>query len=234
MASLALDVAVTIDRNAWIRRADANIELGGALRVDKAPGGPARVSGTIRLVRGWYAFQGRRFNLDEGTILFTGEDPPNPGLEITASYRTGDTRVFVEIGGTAEKPTLTLSSDPTMEQGDILAVLLFGKPASELGRGESLDFQRQALSLASGYVMPELRTSVLETLGLDTFEVGLEEVRAGRYVAQDVFVSLAQEFGTQAGQVVGLEYSLTPNVSVKASTSTRGNSSVDLQWHRRY
>jgi len=49
-----------------------------------------------------------------------------------------------------------------------------------------------------------------------------------------VFLSLGQEFGPRQGQVVGLEYSLTRNLSLRGSTSTRGNSAVDLLWSWRY
>jgi hypothetical protein len=54
-----------------------------------------------------------------------------------------------------------------LEKADILSVLLFGKPAHELGQGESVALQRQALGLAAGYVMPEVRTSVMNTSAID-------------------------------------------------------------------
>jgi autotransporter translocation and assembly factor TamB len=60
------------------------------------------------------------------------------------------------------------------------------------------------------------------------------KVSAGRYVADDVFVSLGQEFGRRAAQVVGLEYYLGRRISVRASTSTRGDSAIDLLWRYRY
>jgi len=81
---------------------------------------------------------------------------------------------------------------------------------------------------------------LVSDFGLDTLEVELPKgseagrVSAGRYVAEDVFVSLGQEFGRRVGQVVGVEYSITRSVSVRGSTSTRGDSGVDLLWHYRY
>jgi translocation and assembly module TamB len=238
-ASLALHVVIA--RNAWIRRNDANIELGGDLRLAKQPFSPVVVTGRILLLRGWYAFQGRRFDIDKGTITFTGTTPPKPTFDVTAVYKTRLYRIEAHIEGTGEKPRLTLSSDPPLEQADILAVILFGKPTHELGKGQSTDLQRQALGLATGYVMPELRTSVMNTLGLDALEVELPQgtdspgrVSVGRYVAGDIFVSLAQEFGSRTAEVVSVEYGVTPNISVRGSTSSRGESAVDLFWHRRY
>jgi len=243
---LALDIRLT--REVWIRRDDAGIELGGALRLDKSAGGPVRLNGEVRLVRGWYAFQGRRFTLEpDGTVRFTGPLPPHPALDVTATYRAPQYRILVHVGGTSEKPSLTLTSDPPLAEADILSVLLFGKPASELGRSESLGLQRQALQLASGYVAPELRTSVLDALALETLDVELPggpdrpggpdqpgRVSVSRHVASDVFLSLAQEFGGRNAQLVGVEYALTPRISVKGSTSTRGDTAVDVFWHRRY
>jgi translocation and assembly module TamB len=240
--SLSLAVRIKIARNAWLRRNDANIELAGELRVEKAPFEPVRLSGEIRLVRGWYQFQGKKFNIEEGTISFTGATPPQPMYDIRAVY-TGapEYRVTVHIQGSGDKPRLTLSSEPTLEQADILSVILFGKPTGQLGRSQSAGLQQRALQLASGYVMPELRTSVMNTLGLDALDVELPEgddrpgrVSVGRYVAGDVFVSLAQEFGSRAAEWVSLEYSLTPNISVRGSSSTRGESAIDLFWRRRY
>jgi len=238
--ALALSLRVRIARNAWIRRVDANIELGGDVKVEKRPHAPVGLDGTIRLLRGWYTFQGRRFTVEDGAILFHGEAPPKPTFDVTASYRASQYRVEVHVSGSAEKPTLTLTSDPPLEQADVLAVILFGKPTHELGRTESTTLQQQAVQLGAGYVTPELQASVMNALGLDTLDVALPQgsapgaVRAGRYVAQDVFVSLGQEFGKNAAQVVGVEYGLTRNVSVKASTSSRGASAIDLFWHRRY
>jgi len=235
------DLRVRIVRNAWIRRNDANIELGGDLHVVKASAEAVRVTGQIELLRGWYEFQGRRFDLEQGTITFTGAAPTKPVLDVTAIRQTPEYRITVRVTGAIDKPKLDLTSEPPLEKADILAVLLFGKPASELGKGQSAALQQQALQLAAGYVMPELRTSVMNALGVDTLDVQLPEgtvepgrVSAGRYVSEDVFVSLAQEFGTRTAQVVGVEYSLSRSISVKASTSTRGNSAIDLFWRYRY
>jgi autotransporter translocation and assembly factor TamB len=192
------------------------------------------VTGEIRLVRGQYAFQGRRFNVEEGRIVLGGEVPPDPQLDITAVNKTGEYEVTVRITGRASEPALALSSSPPLEQGDILALLVFGRPARDLGRQEGIDLQRHAISLASGYVMPELRTSVMSTLGLDTLEVGDTGVTAGRYVTRDVFVTLGQDFTGRAGQTMGVEYAITRRFSVKLSTSTQSNSAVDLLWRRRY
>jgi translocation and assembly module TamB len=211
------------------------------VHVEKAAQQPPSLRGEVRLVRGWYALTGKRFTIDRGVVMFGGETPPKPVLDVTASHRTSDYRVEAHVEGPIDKPTLTLSSDPPLEQADILAVVLFGKPTRDLGSGESRDLQQHAIGLAAAYATPQLVGSVTNALGIDRLDVTTAQgpgttgaVRVGRYLVEDVFVSLAQEFGAKSGQVVGVEYSLRRNISVRASTSSRGDSGIDLFWRRRY
>ena len=92
------------------------------------------LTGRVDIVRGWFAFQGRRFELERGAIQFTGGDKINPSLDIIARYRLPEYQVDATISGTVEKPTLTLASQPRLEQADILALLIFGRPINALIR----------------------------------------------------------------------------------------------------
>ena len=69
---------------------------------------------------------------------------------------------------------------------------------------------------------------VSELIGLDVFDVVAGqgdqpgEVRVGRYVTNDIFLSIAQEFGSRVGQAATVEYRLRPRLSIRLSTSTSG------------
>jgi translocation and assembly module TamB len=237
---LRLTANVRIARNAWIRREDANIELAGEVRLEKAPYEALRTRGRITLVRGWYAFQGRKFKLTEGAISLSETDA-DPHVNVTASYRASEYTIVVKVSGPSSKPALDLSSDPPLEKADILSVLLFGKPTGQLTGGQAAGLQEQTMRLAGGYMVGPLSTSVRDTLGLDSLEVGVPQgsegsghVTVGRYVTEDVFISFAQEFGASTGETVSAEYGITQNISVRGSTSTLGNSAVDIFWSRRY
>jgi translocation and assembly module TamB len=241
-SALALDLRIAIGGDAWVRSTDATIQLGGAVRVQREANGPIRITGEVLLRRGSYVFQGRRFSIEPSTITFTGEAPPEPRYDVTAVYRINQYRIEIRITGVGNQPRLDMRAEPTLSETDILAVLLFGKPASELGRGQSAELQTQAIQLASGYVMPELRQSLMSTFGIDTFDVSMGneaagepgQVQAGRYISRDVFVSIAQEFGLRAGQVLSVEYAIRYSLSVRGSVSTTGTGSLDLLWRRRY
>ncbi|MEW6297678.1 MAG: translocation/assembly module TamB [Thermodesulfobacteriota bacterium] len=233
---LRLDLAVTIPRDTWVQMHDGSIELTGHLRVRKNPTEDVILSGQIETVRGWYAFYGRQFQIERGQITFTGSSTIDPSLEVIARYTLPRYKVDVVIGGTADAPTLTLRSDPALDQADILSLLAFGKPANALNQGEKVSLQAQVLQATAGYVAADLRQSVAERLGLDSLELDVAEGRfgVGKYVTKDVFVSTSQQLGDQQKQEVSLEYQLDTDWQLKASTTSQGDSSIDLFWHKRY
>ena len=101
--------------------------------------------------------------------------------------------------------------------------------------------REQALGIAGGYVASELRQSVANALGVDDLQfdtgtTGLQDARVsvGKYVADDIFVSLAHRFGAQSVEEVRIEYVFRPEWSLETSTDTLGQSGIDLFWKRRY
>jgi translocation and assembly module TamB len=229
-----------VSRNAWLKRSDAEIELGGWMTVWKKPAEALRIAGEIDARRGWYTFRGKRFTLAEGRVTFTGHDL-DPLLDLTAAYRTRAYEVFVVVGGRLSKPTLRLESDPPLAESDVLSVLLFGKTAAELSGGETTALEEQTVAIASSYAAQGLSQSVASTLGLDTLEFdagggALEgsSVTAGKYLAEDVFVSLSHRFGAENVDELRVEYNLTKEWTLETSSDTLGHSGVDVFWKRRY
>jgi len=179
--------------------------------------------------------------MEKAELLFTGGSQIDPGLDIVARYKVSQYQVDLVIGGIASKPTLTLRSNPSLEQAEILSVLLFGKPTADLNQGEKNALQSQALKTAANFISSDLRQSVASKLGVDTLEFGVGdnlsggEVSAGKYVTQDVFVSTKQQLGgEQQQQEYAIEYDLAPNWQLRSSTSPQGKSGSDIFWRKRY
>ncbi len=206
----------------------------------KKPHDPLRLAGDINVVRGWYVFQGKKFSVAEGQVTLTGQDF-DPLLNVVAVHQPGEYTVRVRIGGKLTKPTIKLESDPPLEQADILAVLLFGRPTGKLSQGETRSLRERALGVASGYVASEFRQSVADALGVDNLEIepgaaglGGTAASVGKYVTEDVFVSLSHKFAQQNVEQLSIQYFLTPRWALETTTDTQGNSGVDLFWKRRY
>jgi translocation and assembly module TamB len=237
----SVNMQIRIPNNLWIRHRNGNIELSGNLRVVKASGRDPTVAGLIETVRGWVGFQGRRFNLTRGRIEFHGSEKINPSLDIVAEYRVNNYLISALVKGTAEKPALTLASDPQLDQADILSVLLFNKPISSLGQGEQASLQENAIAITSGFAAAQVGQAVSKALGLQELGVDLSDldfsggqVRFGQYVGRNTYVSISQEVSGKYGREVAAEYQITPEWRFSVSSSTAGPDGVDLIWQKRY
>lgn len=238
---LSLDLTLRAPGNLWIRHPDLVAELSGNIRATKKPERNIDLTGRIDVVRGSLAFQGRRFQLTRGAIQFTGGDKINPALDIAAQYKLPEYEVDAAIGGTTDKPSLTLTSQPRLEQADILALLLFGRPINALSQNERGSVQQSALSITSGYVAGKIASSVSDALGLDSLGVDLREldfsggrVGFGRYVGGNTYVSVSQQLSGDYGREVSMGYHLAPDWKIGTSGGTTGANGVDIIWHKRY
>jgi len=237
----SVDIEVRVPNNLWIRHRNGNAELSGNLRITKASGGKPALTGLIETIRGWVGFQGKRFILTRGEVEFNGGDTINPALNIVAEYRVNNYLVNIVIKGTAEKPTLTLTSDPQLDQANILSVLLFNKPISSLEKGEQISLQQSAINITTGFAAAGIGQAVSKALGLQELGVDIGAVdfsggqmRFGQYVGRSTYVSFSQEVSGKRGREVSAEYQITSDWKFSVSSSTTGLSGADLIWQKRY
>ncbi len=237
----SVDLTVQAPRNVWIRHPDLQAELSGNVHVLKAPQRQVDLTGRVDVVRGWFAFQGRRFELQNGAIEFTGGDKINPALNIVARYKLPEYQVDATINGTVDKPALTLASQPRLEQADILALLIFGRPINALNRNEQGALQQSAIGITSGYVASRIANSVSSALGLDNLGVDVRQVDFsggqvgfGRYFGSKTYVSVSQQLTGERGREVAAEYQIAPDWKLGSSTSSTGSKGIDLIWQKRY
>ena len=237
MKNLALDLSLAAERNTWIKRDASALEVVGVIEIKKAAGEttPA-LTGNVRVQRGWIYLYGRRFEPERGVVTFTGGDEIDPSLDIVLRSRVGEYEVRTIVGGTAEKPTLAFESTPQLEEADILAVLMFGKPVNQLGQGEQVALEEQAANIAAGYVAGRIGRAVGDVLGLQVSEADVESRRVGvgRYLTPKTYVSVSQEFGGEASREVRIEYYLTPRWTIQTQTDSEGESGADIFWKYEY
>lgn len=140
LRNLRMQVEVEVRRGTFARSPDANVEVYGTLQVEKASGAEEyAVSGALYTDQGDYTFLGKRFDVSRGSVRFVGTEELNPALQIVAIYQVQQAGrapldIRVVIGGTLERPTVSLESDaqPTMSQSDLISFLAFGRSSSSL------------------------------------------------------------------------------------------------------
>ena len=255
-ADASLNVEVRIPDNLVLRGTDIeaartsigdlNATIGGEFRVAKSAGKPVVLLGSVNTVRGTYSYQGRQFDIvRDGQIVFRGDEEINPGLDITAQRMIQGVEARVRIQGTAREPTLSLASDPPLDEGDILALIIFNQPLNQLGTGDQMSLSQRAGGIAAGFVVSPLAQALGSSLDLDQFEVQTTDptgrvnpaVVIGQQVTQDVFLRFRQQFGNQQVSQFLLEYRLADFVRLQGNVAegdglTAGNRSLTQRIER--
>jgi translocation and assembly module TamB len=206
-----------------------NITVGGEMQIRKAPAGEPDLIGTITVVRGFYDFQGRRFDvLRDSQIRFQGVRPVDPALQVDAQRVISGVTAVVHIRGTARQPQVRLSSQPPLDEADVLSLIVFNQPINALGEGERLNVAERAAGLAVGYLASPLANSIADALDLDIFEIraigdetGRPSVALGQQIGSRLFVSFRQEFGDTDFRQLVFEYRINELLRL-ISTVTQG------------
>jgi translocation and assembly module TamB len=124
------------------------------------------------------------------------------------------------VTGSASKPQLEVSADPTMTQTQALSYLVTGKPITEVGAGEGDLVQSAARSLggAAGNLLAKglgKRLGISDIGVQDSDAIGGSAFTVGQYLSPRLYLSYGVGI-FEPGQVVTLRYRISDKLSVEA------------------
>ncbi|MBT2116088.1 translocation/assembly module TamB domain-containing protein [Dyella sp. LX-66] len=208
--------------------------LSGTLTVSERPGRATTGQGQIT-VDGIYKAYGQNLQIEQGRLLFASTPVDNPGLDIRAARKLNPNatidegqKVGLMVSGTAQRPVLTVFSNPVMEQSDALSYLITGKPLSQVkgGEGDMVGAAAQALGSAAGDLLAK---SVGSKLGIDDVGVSSNEAlggtsafTVGKFLSPRLYLSYGVGL-FEPGQVVTLRYRLSHRWNFEAQSATDFN-----------
>jgi translocation and assembly module TamB len=198
-----------------------------------------RLDGSLGVVQGNMDFLGRRFNLAESTITFDKSRPPDPFLDIKATSQANDITALLNLNGTMDNLHITLNSDPSFPEDEVLALVLFGKSLTDITPMQALQLVRVAEMLRGGGSGRSIFAGDVRSPRLDHFDVkpggasGETSVVAGQYVTEKIYVELEQGSGREASKVQ-VEAQLSPQFSLKGTAESAGGNGLGLFWKRDY
>jgi autotransporter translocation and assembly factor TamB len=204
---------------------DVNVTLGGALTVAKDSGGPTTLLGHLVVIRGQYTFQGRPFTiLRDSELRFAGEEILNPALDVKAERQISGVVAEVHVTGTLREPEIALSSDPPLDEGDILSLIAFNQTMNQLQTSQRVSLAARAGVLAARAFATPISDSVARALDFDLFEVQPADdagtgatVTIGRQISDRLFVGFRHEFRSEDVTQVSFEYRLSEYLRVVTS-----------------
>ena len=221
----SLDISVDISSGTWIKTKDANFNTSGKLRLKKKPGADLNLQGNIVSSEGYYTVFGKLFDIEDATLNFAGASN-NPALNVKAYYDAGDVDVHVNVTGDLRKPELSLSSNPDLEEVDIISYIVFGASSNRLQNRQRTFVGKFATAIAGGGISELLSSEIgLDLLSIQEGERGFEDstLKVGSYVTRDIFVGYERSPSTtsldqtvQMRNKLNLEWKLNRRFSVES------------------
>ncbi len=226
---LALDLALDLGDDFLFQGAGLDAKLGGRLRVVDSGDG-LRGEGTIRVTKGRYAAYTQTLDIERGILRFAGP-LGDPGLDILAVRKTPTVTAGVQVRGSAQRPAVTLYSDPAMADTEKLAWLVLGHGLDSAGQQEFVLMQVAAGALLGQAESLNFQARLADTLGIDSLDVragegetlGTAIVSVGKRLSSRATISYERSVDG-LNQAVKALYQLTPRVRLEAQSSELRNS----------
>ncbi len=251
--SLALDMDISFNRRFFIRNQrylEMEVELDGSVDMLKEAGGDLQMFGSLEAVNGYARPLGKRFELEEGIVTFSG-DPTNPNLNIRTIFEPPqpeeEVKIWYIIEGSVEDPQFKYESSPPMELEDILCYTLFGQPCFALESWKqavaSTGSNTGATGLALELFSDRIETLAAQSLGIDVVKIenttiGGEagtSITTGWYINPKVFFAIQNVIsGSSPDTSFLLEYMLLENLKLIISQGNDARQGVDIKWNYDY
>ena len=165
--NLDFDMTADLGRRFLFNGAGLQTRLTGDLRLSAHGRDLPRASGAIRTRDGRFEAYGQQLEIERGILSFQGL-LDNPALDVRALRKGLAVEAGVQIGGTAQRPTVRLVSDPELPDTDKLAWLILGHGPESMSAGDATVLVGAAGGLLgndSGNVVQQLK----KTFGIDEF-----------------------------------------------------------------
>lgn len=234
-----LRVRVRTEDHVTVRADIARLEVAADLQLTSRAG-QTRVVGTLDARRGRVEVSGRQFEIERGGLVFEGQRPPDPWLDVRLSHRYPEATVHVEVTGPLSDPRVRFLSDSGRhDQGQLLGMVLGGGP----GGGPRSTAGERALGVAASAIASRAASAVRRAgLPVDTIKVGTDaasdqvvsSLTVGKWLTDRLFMAIRHRFvGDDAvanrNEVVFQHY-LAPAWMWEGVVGDRGSTSIDLLW----
>jgi acetyltransferase-like isoleucine patch superfamily enzyme len=239
-----LEITIDLGRSVSLRKGDElTAEVTGTLVAKVAE--ETTVTGEIELRGGSLDVSGKRFEIERGSVKFSGPDPSNPSIFAVARWDSpAGYTVRARYVGTATDGKLTLSSEPPLQENEILNLILFGTPNGS-GASGGVDSASSAVGIAGGTAAKGLNRVLSDFTKLDIQARVDTSTGSAR---PELVVPITRRLSARVTRAIGeptpgaspdrtfltLELRLKQRWALSALFGDRGASALDLIWRHYY
>jgi translocation and assembly module TamB len=246
---IKLDVHVVTAPDLQMQTAIARLSGGADLRL-RGTGAKPALLGRVEVLEGEISFNGAKYRLERGEVLFQSPVSIQPVLDLQATTRVRDYDITVGVNGDTSKPlSVKYRSDPPLPEADIIALLAVGQTREEsaqLAQSGSTTFTETASNLIlSEALNATVSNRVQKLFGVSRIKIdpqGLNtetnptrgpQVTIEQQISNMLTLTFSQNVSQASQQIIQGEYYVRKNVSILGTRDQNGVVSFDLKVRQR-
>ena len=246
---IKLDVHVVTAPDLQMQTAIARLSGDADLRLRGTAAKPALL-GRVEVLEGEISFNGAKYRLERGEVLFQSPVSIQPVLDLQATTRVRDYDITVSVNGDTSKPlSIKYRSDPPLPEADIIALLAVGQTREEsaqLSQSGSATFSQTASNLIlSEALNATVSNRVQKLFGVSRIKVdpqGLNtetnptrgpQVTIEQQISNLLTLTFSQNVSQASQQIIQGEYYVRKNVSIVGTRDQNGVISFDVKVRQR-
>jgi translocation and assembly module TamB len=239
-----LDVHVLTAPDLQMQTAIARLSGDADLHLRGTAAKPALL-GRVEILEGEINFNGAKYRLERGEVLFQSPVSIKPVLDLQATTHVRDYDITVSVNGDTSKPlSVKYRSDPPLPEADIVALLAVGQTreqSAQLAQSGNTAFSQTASNLIlSEALNATVSNRVQKLLGVSKIKVdpqGLNtetnptrgpQVTIEQQIVNNFTLTYSQNVSQASQQIIQGEYYVRKNVSIVGTRDQNGVVSFDV------
>jgi translocation and assembly module TamB len=243
-----LDVHVVTAPDLQMQTAIARLSGDADLRLRGTAAKPALL-GRVEVLEGEINFNGAKYRLERGEVLFQSPVSIKPVLDLQATTRVRDYDITVSINGDTSKPlSVKYRSDPPLPEADIVALLAVGQTreqSAQLAQSGSAFSETASNMILSEALNSTVSNRVQRLLGISKIKIdpqGLStetnptrgpQVTIEQQISNNFTLTYSQNVSQASQQIIQGEYYVRRNVSIVGTRDQNGVVSFDIKIRQR-
>lgn len=227
LANPALNVDLRAGDALWVNVGGLRFQVHGVLHAAGVWRRPL-LSGEVTADQGTFRAFNTTFTLTEGRAAFAEFRGIVPFVDAVAETRIGSTVVTLHVTGTPDNLQLALSSDPPLSRQQIVNLLASHTGITQLLAGDLEAALRVQLSQA---IFGSVNLAIARALGLEEFTIVYDfvqplQLRIGKLLIRNLYLSFTSTFGEQPTHVASLEWRLSARSRLALSIDNKRQFSI--------
>jgi translocation and assembly module TamB len=199
------------------------------------------ILGRVTLTNGELFFQGKRFEIQNGTIAFTNPAKTEPVLNLYVKTVVEQYNIIINFAGPLDRLKTSYTADPSLPPIDIINLLAFGQTTAEKASNASAPASLAAQSVLAQGVAGQVAKGVQNLTGISQLTIDPTagnnqnpgaQVAIQQRVTGTILLTFATDVTSTQRQTVQLQYQPKRQVKISVIRDEYGGYGVDVRLHK--